>query len=76
MHFTSMNNHYDILGIPESADSNTIKNAYRKQVLIWHPDRNRNKTDEAKLRFQVILQSYYILSDRHLRAEYEIYFFY
>lgn len=33
-------NPFDILGIPHTADLTTAKNAYRKESLSWHPDRN------------------------------------
>lgn len=31
--------HYDILGIDKTADDTTIKKAYRKMALTWHPVR-------------------------------------
>merc|ERR1712217_38583 len=33
-------NPYDILDIPHTSDIATAKNAYKKQSLKWHPDRN------------------------------------
>merc|ERR1712113_643147 len=33
---------YDILGIPRDSDLLAAKNAYRKESLHWHPDRNVN----------------------------------
>ena len=42
--------YYKVLGIPEDADKNQIKKAYRKLVLQYHPDRNGAKPDAAKFR--------------------------
>lgn len=44
--------HYEVLGIEETSDFNTIKNAHRKLALQYHPDKllaknnsNKKKTD-------------------------------
>lgn len=34
--------HYDTLGVAPDADEATIKSAYRKQALKYHPDRNKD----------------------------------
>lgn len=45
--------HYGVLEIREDADELTIKKAYRRLVLQWHPDRNPadRETAEEKIRF-------------------------
>lgn len=50
------------------ADDATIKVAYRKLALRWHPDKNLDNSEEAKKRFQVIQQAYEVLSDAQERA--------
>ena len=35
-----MRNYYKILGVPDTASQDEIKDAYRKLAKEWHPDRN------------------------------------
>ncbi len=37
---------YKILGIEETFDKKVIKSAYRKRVLILHPDKNNQSTSQ------------------------------
>jgi len=63
-------NYYKILGVKRTADKKTIKAAYRKQALEWHPDKNEDK-EKAEQMFQDISESYEVLSDNELRAKYD-----
>jgi molecular chaperone DnaJ len=58
-----------VLGVPRDADLKTIKDAFRKLALQYHPD--RNKEPGAEERFKEIAAAYAVLSDPRKRAEYD-----
>lgn len=62
---------YEVLGVERTATEKEIKKAYRKQALIWHPDKNAEKAEEATVKFKEIQEAYDILSDPHERAWYD-----
>ena len=43
--------HYVVLGVERTATDDELKKAYRKQALLWHPDRNLDSREEAEARF-------------------------
>lgn len=61
--------YYEILGVARNADKKTIKNAFRKLALEYHPD--RNKEPGASERFKEIAEAYAVLSDPKKRADYD-----
>ncbi len=66
----SVKNYYDILGVPENADEQTIKKAYRELAKKYHPDRHKgDKAAEEK--FKEISEAYGVLSDPQKRAQYD-----
>ena len=46
--------HLKSLGLTENADDTTIKKAFRKLALMYHPDRNPTNVEEATERFKQI----------------------
>jgi len=61
--------YYNILGVDKTADSETIKKAYKKLALKWHPDKNREPgADEM---FKTINEAYAVLSDSDKRQTYD-----
>ncbi|KAL9940377.1 hypothetical protein V8E36_001082 [Tilletia maclaganii] len=63
---------YDLLGIAPEATEQEIKQAFRKQSLVHHPDKNPGD-EGASARFQEISAAYETLSDPDARAAYDRY---
>lgn len=61
--------YYQILGILSSASQIEIKEAYRKQSLKWHPDKNPGVDVTSVM--QDINEAYKILKDEISRARYD-----
>lgn len=64
-----MKNHYEVLGVSDSATQLEITKAYRKLARKWHPD--LNKAVEATERFQDVQAAYDVLGDAESRQEYD-----
>jgi molecular chaperone DnaJ len=63
-------NYYKILGIKDDADDDTIKKAYRKLALKYHPDKNSGN-NEAEEKFKEISEAYEVLKDPQKRRSYD-----
>jgi len=64
-------NYYEILGVSKDADEQTLKKAYRKLAMKWHPDKNIDNQEVAQKKFQEISEAYDVLSDPNKRATYD-----
>ena len=62
---------YSILNIDPKSSSDIIKKAYKKQALLWHPDRNIDNIEQATVKFKQINLAYQVLSDKNERAWYD-----
>ncbi|UQA60268.1 DnaJ C-terminal domain-containing protein [Polyangium aurulentum] len=60
---------YSVLGVPRDADEETIKKAFRKLAVKYHPDKAPGAANEAK--FKEINQANEVLSDKKKRALYD-----
>lgn len=65
--------YYDRLGVSADADANTIKKAYRKLALKWHPDKNQDNQEAAEKKFKEISEAYDVLSDDSKKSIYDQY---
>ena len=69
--------YYRILGIPKDATMDDIKRAYKKQSLLFHPDkllqRNISMTAELQKKFTNIKEAYDVLSNPNQRDIYNVF---
>ena len=63
---------YELLEVERTADDKTLKSAYRRLAMRWHPDRNPGDK-EAESRFKAISGAYECLKDPQKRAAYDRY---
>eukprot|EP00404_Azadinium_spinosum_P021843 CAMPEP_0180625714 /NCGR_PEP_ID=MMETSP1037_2-20121125/37465_1 /TAXON_ID=632150 /ORGANISM="Azadinium spinosum, Strain 3D9" /LENGTH=364 /DNA_ID=CAMNT_0022646247 /DNA_START=117 /DNA_END=1211 /DNA_ORIENTATION=- len=63
--------HYGVFGLDRTADEATIKKAYRKLVLLWHPDKHPADRDQAEVKIRQINDAYETLSNPFKRSQYD-----
>ncbi|RKF23480.1 molecular chaperone DnaJ [Altericroceibacterium spongiae] len=63
---------YELLEVERTADEKTLKSAYRKLAMRYHPDRNPGDA-EAEAKFKAVSQAYDCLKDPQKRAAYDRY---
>jgi curved DNA-binding protein CbpA len=62
--------YYEILEVDKKASLEDIKSAYRRLVMLYHPD--KNKLPEAEEIFKGIAEAYSVLSDPGKRKQYDL----
>ena len=65
-------NHYKTLGVKRDSDIKTIKKAYHKLALKYHPDKNQDNAKEAETKFIQINKAYEVISNKKLRKHYDL----
>ena len=64
--------YYELLEVTRDADDKTLKSAYRKLAMRYHPDKNPGCQD-SEARFKQINEAYDCLKDPQKRAAYDRY---
>ena len=64
----SLPNYYLVLGLTNDSPQSEIKNQYRKLAKQYHPDKNKDSSEEKMAQ---INKAYEVLSDKKLKAEYD-----
>jgi len=62
--------YYELLEVSRDAEKSTIKKAYRKMAMQYHPDKNPGD-NEAEERFKAVNEAYQVLSDAEKRSIYD-----
>jgi molecular chaperone DnaJ len=62
--------YYETLEVAKGADGTTLKSAYRKLAMKFHPDRNPGDAT-AEVKFKEINEAYDVLKDDQKRAAYD-----
>jgi len=63
--------YYKILGVNENASNHELRKAFCKLSIELHPDTTSLETDEAKIKFQEVLEAYENLNNTDLRKIYD-----
>jgi molecular chaperone DnaJ len=64
-----MADYYQRLGVEKDSDADTIKKAYRKLAMEYHPD--RNSSPDAEENFKRVTEAYEVLRDPEQRQLYD-----
>ncbi|WP_298894508.1 DnaJ domain-containing protein [uncultured Psychroserpens sp.] len=64
-----LQNYYQLLNIEKTADLETIKKAFRKEIAMYHPD--KNSSEGARARFELLVEGFNILSNKKKREAYD-----
>ena len=67
---SSFDNYYTILNIERNSDLEEIKRAYKKQIKIYHPDKNKDKNSTET--FLKIQKAFETLTDEKKKKEYDL----
>ena len=63
--------YYEILGVDKNATNNELRKAFCKLSIELHPDTTSLELEEAKIKFQSVLEAYENLNNSDLRKIYD-----
>ena len=63
--------YYKILGVDENASNHELRKAFCKLSIELHPDTTSLEIDDAKIKFQEVLEAYENLNNTNLRKIYD-----
>ena len=63
--------YYNILGVDENASNHELRKAFCKLSIELHPDTTSLEIDDAKNKFQEVLEAYENLNNSNLRKIYD-----
>ena len=63
--------YYKVLGLKRDATEEQIKKQFKKLAVRYHPDKNQDNPEAAKVKFQKIANAYETLSDPEKRRVYD-----
>ena len=63
--------YYKLLGVSRKATQPEIRRAFKKLALKYHPDKTKDKSDNARDKFAKIANAYETLNDQEKRKEYD-----
>lgn len=72
MPMAAKRDYYEVLGVARDADEDTLKRAYRKLAMQYHPDRNVGDA-EAEAKFKEASEAYDVLRDPQKRQLFDRY---
>ncbi len=67
---STQTDYYELLECERTADAGTIKSAYRKLAMKYHPDKNAGCKD-SEAQFKAVSEAYDVLKDPQKRAAYD-----
>jgi DnaJ-class molecular chaperone len=65
-------NFYEVLGLPMHASDEEIKRAFELKTLEYHPSRNEHNLEWSTPKFNFLLKSYDLVTDRERRKAFKI----
>lgn len=69
---SKMKDYYKILGVSPDLDDHSLKRAYRKLALQYHPDKVDGDKAEAEAHFAELNEAYEVLSDPEKKRNWEL----